>query len=440
MVESRGRPSDLSLESVDGTASHPSVVPRWQRSLLPGALLAETRADFASMPPGAPRRSLLDWVVDVAGFALAVAVGALILISTWSRHADAIAGLDAVCGSLACLALWVRRSHPLAVGLFAIAVSAFSAMAAGAALIAAYNVAVHGSLRATAWIAALSLLASAIFAGLYVQGGGSYDFGSLGIGVLFIGVAIGWGLFARARRELVLSLNDRARRVEAEQRDRVRQARSAERTLIAREMHDVLAHRLSLLSVHAGALEFRPDAPPEEIERAAGVIRDSAHAALQELRQVIGLLREPDASADGEATEPPQPTLADVPALVEESRDAGMKVRLKLELEEADAVPTAVGRTVYRIVQEGLTNARKHAAASVVDVEIAGDPAGPVTAAVVSRPLVGTAAPPSDAWVPGTATGLIGLAERVSIAGGRLTHGPTTGGGYALRATLPRSP
>ena len=98
-------------------------------------------------------------------------------------------------------------------------------------------------------------------------------------------------MFVRARRQLVVSLRDRAERAEAEQQLRVAQARQLERTRIAREMHDVLAHRISLLSLHAGALEFRPDAPPEEVARAAGVIRASAHAALQDLREVIGVLR-----------------------------------------------------------------------------------------------------------------------------------------------------
>jgi signal transduction histidine kinase len=213
-------------------------------------------------------------------------------------------------------------------------------------------------------------------------------------------------------------------------------------------MHDVLAHRISLLSVHAGALEFRPDAPPEEIARAAGVIRASAHAALQELREVIGLLRESDDhSGDGgegpgkAAPERPQPTLAHVPQLVEESREAGMHVRFSLELADSGSVPDAVGRTVYRIVQEGLTNVRKHAPASLVDVQIASDPDGPLTVSVVSRPAVGATAPAATTapapLLPGTGTGLVGLAERVSLAGGRLEHGPGPDGGYVLRATLP---
>ena len=118
------------------------------------------------------------------------------------------------------------------------------------------------------------------------------------------------------RREQVLALRERAARLEAEQRLRIEQARDAERRRIAGEMHDVLAHRVSLLSLHAGALEFRPDAPPEEIAEAAGVIRATARAALEELRQVIGVLRD---GAEGGAPEPPQPTLAEIPALVDES-------------------------------------------------------------------------------------------------------------------------
>lgn len=117
-------------------------------------------------------------------------------------------------------------------------------------------------------------------------------------------------------------------------------AREAERRRIAREMHDVLAHRLSLLSVHAGALEFRPDAPPEEIAEAAGVIRESAKSALEELRGVIGVLRE-DGSIS--STQPPQPTLADLPALVDESRAACMRVSAQVEV--GDAQPAQRGRT-----------------------------------------------------------------------------------------------
>nr|BFE88647.1 hypothetical protein GCM10020093_112480 [Planobispora longispora] len=138
-----------------------------------------------------------------------------------------------------------------------------------------------------------------------------------------------WGMLVRARRQLVVSLRERAERAEAEAELRVEGARRLERERIAREMHDVLAHRLSLLSVHAGALEYRPDMPTDDVAKAAGVIRSGAHQALQDLREVIGVLR-----LGGEETAPdrPQPTLSDLSALVEESREAGMDVRLDMRI------------------------------------------------------------------------------------------------------------
>src|SRR5581483_3119293 len=140
-------------------------------------------------------------------------------------------------------------------------------------------------------------------------------------GFLLVAVALGWGLFVRARRDLIGSLRERAERLEAERGRNVEQAREAERRRIAREMHDVLAHRLSLLSLQAGALELRPNATEQEIAHAAA-IRASAASALEELRDVIAVLRE-----DGsESTGPPQPTLARVPALLDESRAAGMMI------------------------------------------------------------------------------------------------------------------
>jgi len=149
---------------------------------------------------------------------------------------------------------------------------------------------------------------------------------------------------------------------------------------------------------------------------------------MQELREVIGVLREGE-----EGTERPQPTLADIPGLVEESRAAGMKVECRLD-GDLD-VPAATGRTAYRIVQEGLTNARKHAPAAAVAVTVAAREGGGLLVEVVSRRAVGVAAagPPP----PGSGTGLIGLAERVALAGGEISHGPGPGGDHVLRAELP---
>jgi signal transduction histidine kinase len=197
-------------------------------------------------------------------------------------------------------------------------------------------------------------------------------------------------------------------------------------------MHDVLAHRLSILSLHAGALEFRRDASPEEVAEAAGVIRASGQAALEELRAVIGVLRE---QGDVAGLEPPQPTLAQIPALLDESRAAGMDVRWEERRAATDAVPSAVGRAAFRILQEALTNARKHAPGAPVDVSL--DQGPPMVLEVVSgraSKLV------DDGQLPGAGVGLVGLAERVALADGSLEHGEDAAGRFVLRATLPWTP
>jgi signal transduction histidine kinase len=246
----------------------------------------------------------------------------------------------------------------------------------------------------------------------------------------FHAAVVGWAMFIRSQRELMLSLRERTRQAESERDLRMSQARAQERTRIAREMHDVLAHRLSLLSLHAGALEVHPDAPREEITRAAGVVRASAHHALDDLRQVIDVLRAEPAASEKQR---PQPTIGDVADLVGESRDAGTVVAFEQRV-DATSLPVATGRTVYRIVQEGLTNARKHAAGAAVQATIGGAPGDGLTVEVVSRRPLAQLGQPE---IPGAGAGLIGLAERIDLAGGRLEHGRTDVGDYRLWAWLP---
>jgi signal transduction histidine kinase len=217
--------------------------------LLPGEL--------REAPDG--RRSARDWVVDVALFAVAVGLGVALLADGWSEHSELGAVLDIVAGIVSLLALWVRRTRPVAVAVIGLVAAIFSGLAAGASLVALFNAALRASRRALAAIVLLSIPPAVVYPLLY-PGGDPYTT-QLIVGALLTGVVIGWGLFARARRELLRSLRERAARLEAEQRMHVEQAREAERRRIAREMHDVLAHRVSLLSLHAGALEFRPDAP-----------------------------------------------------------------------------------------------------------------------------------------------------------------------------------
>jgi signal transduction histidine kinase len=194
-------------------------------------------------------------------------------------------------------------------------------------------------------------------------------------------------------------------------------------------MHDVLAHRLSLVATAAGALEYRPDSSPEQIAAAAGVVRDGVHQALDELRDVIGVLRAEDAIA---GTVPPQPSGADLPRLVDESRSAGTDVTSTIEADLA-ALPDALGRAAYRVVQEALTNARRHAPAATVDLRVTGGP-GERLGIDVRNPFTDRVVPS-----PGSGTGLIGLAERVELAGGEMTV-DRGNGEFHLRVSLPWPP
>jgi signal transduction histidine kinase len=253
------------------------------------------------------------------------------------------------------------------------------------------------------------------------------------LGVVCVVAVLAWGMLVRARRQLVLVKRERAA---SEHELRVAQARQMERTRLAREMHDVLGHRLSLLSLQAGALELWPDAPPAEIASAAGAIRNNAHGALEDLREVIGVLRSTRADDDRAQGVPerPQPTMIDVPMLIEESRKAGMRVSLECELTDLGAVPEAVGRTAFRIVQEGLTNARKHADNAAVSVAVRGAAADGLTVEIRNPWPVGVA---GTTPIPGAGMGIIGLAERTALSGGRLEHGRTPAGEFRLWTWLP---
>ncbi|WP_320778469.1 sensor histidine kinase [Streptomyces sp. CRN 30] len=399
--------------------------------MLPSALAAALDPDRpdGSGPPGRPRRTVRDWVVDFTAFLLAVVIG-IVGAHEMSRDPGtphALAVFDQWVGALACAAVWLRRRRPVGLALAMLPVSLLSATGGGAALVVFFSLAVHRPFRYTAWIGGASLALVPFYFWWRPDPGLSF-LESLIFGWLLGLTTIGWGLFVRSKRQLVLSLRDRARRAETEAALRAEQAQRLAREAIAREMHDVLAHRLTLLSVHAGALEFRPDAPREQIARAAGVIRESAHEALQDLREVIGVLRAGDADDAGR----PQPTLAALDTLVAEVREAGTKVVLDHRGTAPDGVPAAAGRTAYRIVQECLTNARKHAPGAEVTVSVVGAPGDGLTVTVRNPAPAGEVL-----YVPGSGQGLIGLTERATLAGGRLRHGTTPDGGFEVRAWLP---
>lgn len=384
-------------------------------------------------PPEQIRRTRRDWLVDSAVFLAAAAFG--MLLTTQRQQVGPSVPqwwleLDQVIGVLACIALWWRRRWPVQLAVAVIVVSAVAEFVAGPMMVLIFTVAVHRPLRTTLAVGVASIVASEAY--LLIRPGNDQPF--LLASVLTVALctgAIGWGLVVRNRRQLVTSLRAQASGAATEAWLRAEQAQHEARESLAREMHDVLGHRLSLLSVHAGALQYNREASPDEVARAAAVIRESAHQALQDLREILGVLRAP-------VGELPQPTLGDVDGLVAESRAAGMPVELTIDAALVDptgagaAVPATAGRTVYRTVQEALTNARKYAPGAAVTVSVAGAPGTALTAEIVN-------AAPAEPVLPsdGTGQGLLGLAGRAELTGGSLGYGPSPDGGWRVAVRLP---
>jgi signal transduction histidine kinase len=370
-------------------------------------------------------RSRRDWIVDVlcvvVAFAFGVAAFVVYHASDVAPTPDWLMAVDVVFGPIACLALWLRRRWPLGVAIALVPALMLTTIGGPAGGIALFGVAVHRPARFAVPVALAYFAACLASFAIWAQPPDD----PFWVGVVFLVLAVGgllaWGMFVRARRELVATLRERAERAEAEQSAMADRARAEERTRIAREMHDVVAHRVSLIALHAGGLELRPDVPPDEVERTAGLIRRTARLAMEDLRGALGVLRASDAASG--APEAPQPTLADVPRLVEDSRSAGERVSLELDVPPDAWPPENVGRDAYRIVQEALTNVHKHAHGAATTVTVHGAPGEGLTLEVRNRLPVGQAAP----TLPGAGAGLLGLGERVTLAGGEITHGPDEG-------------
>jgi len=172
-----------------------------------------------------------------------------------------------------------------------------------------------------------------------------------------------------------------------------------------------------------------PDLPPAKVRESAELLRTTAHQALEELRGAIGVLRGDGAE---EAPSVPQPTLRDIPRLIEQTRRAGAKIDFDMDV-TTDA-PAALGRDAYRIVQEALTNAAKHAPGTATTVRISGDPDRGLSVNVRNRQPLRVGA---GSGVPGSGSGLIGLQERVDLAGGTISHGSDESGDFVVAARLP---
>jgi signal transduction histidine kinase len=386
----------------------------------------------AGPPPderSGPGAALTAWVVT----GIIALTGLTVYGQVSSGTSTGFLVLDVSVGVASCALVPVLLRWPVAGALALSVLAALSAAATPAATAAVLYVAQRRRFTVAVGVAVAGITAHAIRGVWRPITGLPYGWYFVLVVVSYAAL-VGWGALTQARHALIDSLRERAERAEVERDRRVAEARASERTRIAREMHDVLAHRLSLLATYSGAMEYRPDSSPEQLSRAAAVIRAGAHQALDELRQVITLLREDEPESDGRSLPRPQPGLEDLPHLVDESRAAGTSVQYVDHLGDPAGVPPGLGRTVFRVVQEGLTNARKHAAGQPVEVVLEGQPGQWLSIEITNPPPGDGVAVPA---APGTGTGLIGLTERVDLAGGRLSRETTAAGGFRLSVWLP---
>ncbi|MFC9433754.1 sensor histidine kinase [Nocardia sp. NPDC057030] len=328
--------------------------------------------------------------------------------------------------ALGCLAalLW-RRRFPFLVALAVVIAAAASALATGAALLALCSLSTRRRPVEIVVVVVAYVTAARFGENLYpIASLPAPIWLQLALLVSTAGVAVATGVAIDARRAEMRSLRDRADSAEREQAARAAQAQATERNRIAREMHDVLAHRISLVAMQAGVLDHREDLSAVDKRTLTRGIADGSRQALEELRDVLGVLR-----ADPDRPEPPQPTLDRISDLVAEARSAGLDVTLATTVTATP--PETLGRTGYRIVQEGLTNAAKHAPAAAVQISVDGAPGRELHVSVRNSAAAAVARPPASGF------GLLGLAERISLAGGTLDHHRTADNGYVLAAQLP---
>lgn len=342
----------------------------------------------------------------------------------------------------------LRRRWPLAIALALAVAATFSSSAAGPAVLATVSVATRRRWQDVAILALPNIVGAAIFERLSQPEPMSWPLLVAFGGAVYVAM-IAAGFYLGARRDLISTLRWRAETAERAQAAQVEQGKVAERNRIAREMHDVLAHRISVVVMYAGALNARDDLTDEERRTSAQVIEDNARLALTDLREVLGVLRQPAPGAAAEAAvEPPQPTLAGLAHLLAEATGLGGEITLQLDGRVVDAgspdvagwvsrVPEGVSRAAYRVVQEGLTNARKHAPGAPVTLDLSGQPSDHL---VVD--LRNAAAPPGagSRSVPGAGLGLVGLRERAELLGGHLESRGLPDGGHLLRVRLPWRP
>ncbi|MEV7081505.1 histidine kinase [Streptomyces sp. NPDC093516] len=389
----------------------------------------------------------------------------------FARDAGVPVAAGVVFGVLAGAVLVVRRRWPIAVVLVSIAITP-AQMGFLLGIVGLYTLAAAElPRRIIGSLAGMSLVGTLIVTFVKTQQDmvrGDLDLGDWFVPFAAVTMSLGFtappvllGLYVGARRRLMESLRERADSLERELQllaeraeERAEWARNEERTRIAREMHDVVAHRVSLMVVHAAALQAVARKDPEKAVRNAALVGDMGRQALTELREMLGVLRSgaeerrvPAASvplaavgvaaaaAASRVADDEGPSLSEIEELVGQSAAAGMVVDLSVEGDPRSYAPE-VEQTAYRVVQEALTNVHKHAAGAKTYVRLA-HRVSEIAMQVENEPPGEEAA--SSARLPSGGNGLVGMKERVAALGGVFVSGPTDAGGFRVSAVIPAS-
>jgi signal transduction histidine kinase len=397
---------------------------------------AATFVTDTTMPPTPRsrrlRRGRFD-LVEVLDVILALilfgATNSMLTNENNSLHGGLAAGVLALIAFVGCAPLVLRTRFPLS----ALALSA-AAMVWTSLLIPEGLLGGSGISPAGAFVYALCLYAVTVrcrprvvaaAAVVTVLGAALIIPGQLPVAVSLIAVPILLGVVVRVRRSGARQLEEQERRHSGER------ALLEERQRIARELHDVVAHHMSVIAIQAEAAPYKTADPPPELVESFGEIRASALAGLGELRRVLGVLR---TGIPGTA---PQPGLGDLDALVDSARSGGVSVTVVCSGEPVAPLPEGVDLSAYRIVQEALSNAMRHAPGSQVRVSVAYR--GDVLELEVRNDAVASVLVGSGARDAGGGHGLVGMRERAAMLGGTLDAGPTEDGGFMVSAVLPVS-
>ncbi|WEH13263.1 histidine kinase [Streptomyces sp. VNUA24] len=340
---------------------------------------------------------------------------------------------EVVWTALSCVPLAFRSRWPLAVALFTLAgdltlmaVASHISPTPAATLVALYTLALHGS-RRTAWIvgSTAAVAVTGVYAATHMESlvGGA---GLLRFDAVIAATAIGRTVLGR--RQNLAAARERAEHAERTREEEARRRVTEERVRIARDLHDVVAHHITLVNAQAGVAHHLMRANPQQAYEALAHIKDNSRAALDELRATVGLLRQYDDAPDSRA---PIPRLADLDALVSGFRASGLSVRVT-RTGDPSPLASATELTAYRIVQEALTNTHKHASATRTTVVLD-------YGVHALRVTVTDDGPPGAPKGPGTGHGLMGMRERATAIGGTVTAGPRPEGGFQVVADLPLS-